>query len=64
LSEVNVDSDDFIAFVNSSNSIDELEAINESVVQEIAVQRAKDTGGEGGKYGMMFETKICIFVEK
>uniref|UniRef100_A0A914XQG5 protein-ribulosamine 3-kinase n=1 Tax=Plectus sambesii TaxID=2011161 RepID=A0A914XQG5_9BILA len=46
LSEVPVNYEDFVAILQASTNIEELRAMGESLDDEIAMQRAKDTGGE------------------
>ncbi|VDK45957.1 unnamed protein product [Anisakis simplex] len=48
LSEVQLRSEDFITTLETSKDVQELEAVLESLCEEAAALRAKDTGGEQG----------------
>jgi len=43
-------SEDFLAVLEKTKSIEELVATQEAVEHEISLQRAKDTGGKDGTY--------------
>lgn len=58
MSEVPVNYDDFVAILESSTNIDELLAIGESLEDEIAVQQAKDIGGQDGSIFLSFSIEI------
>ncbi|KAK6049437.1 hypothetical protein COOONC_13057, partial [Cooperia oncophora] len=50
LSEISPRPDDFVACLENSVSVDELEAVHKSVQDEKMVLRGKDSGGEQGVF--------------
>ncbi|KHN88027.1 Sorting nexin-13 [Toxocara canis] len=54
LSEVQLRSEDFITTLETSKDVQELEAVLESLCDEAAALRAKDTGGEQGAQANIF----------
>jgi len=50
LADVPLRSEDFLAVLEKTKSLEELVATREAVEHEISLQRAKDTGGKNGTY--------------
>lgn len=48
LMDVPMDTDDFLNILSTSKHPEELRCIKEAILQELRIQRSKDTGGQNG----------------